>query len=150
MFIIKIFGVVLVVASSSIIGFLKSRSLVERNKKLLLLSDAVNTFYNYIEQGGFELDFSIKNAFSKCNFLTFGHNEILCNDSDLKKDKSLIEEFFVRLGNSTKKVECDHINHFILKLKTVLVDAQNDVTQKSKVYQTLGVCVGLTIGILFI
>lgn len=138
------------VTSSSVIGFLKSRSLVERHKKLLLLSDAVNTFYNYIEQGGFELDFLIKNAFSKCNFLTFGRNEILCNDSDLKKDKSLIEEFFVRLGNSTKKVECDHINYFILKLKTVLVDAQNDVAQKSKVYQTLGVCVGLTIGILFI
>lgn len=150
MFIIRLFGVFLVVVASSFFGFLKSNSLTQRYKKLLQLSDCVNTLYNYIEQGGFELDFLVKNVFLKCKFLTFNGSAIECNDGDLEKDKEFIEGFFARLGNSTKKVECDQISHFILRLKSVLSDAKNDVTQKCRVYQTLGVCAGISIGILLI
>ena len=117
MFIFKIVGVCLIIASSTYIGFLNSKSLVERRRKLLLLLDGVNTLYNHIEQGEFELEIAIKNAFCKCNFLTFGNEKIVCDDNDLKKDKFLVNDFFMRLGRSTKKVECDHINLFITKIK---------------------------------
>ncbi len=150
MFIVKVFGVVLIVASSTSIGILKSTSLFKRREKLSLLLDGVNTLYNYIQQSEFELKSAIKNAFLKCDFLKFSGDVILCDSFDLKNDKAIIEEFFMCLGNSTKKVECDNINHFKLKLNASLKEAENDITQKSKIYQTLGVCIGLTIGILLI
>lgn len=150
MFLIKCFGIALVVLSIAFIGFLKSRSLIERYKKLSLFSDCTNNLYNYIEQGGLELAVAIKSAFLKCEFLTMQRDKILCNDNDLKRDKLFIEEFFIGLGSSTKKVECDRIKHFNLKLKTRIKEAEDNVIQKSKVYQTMGVCVGLAIGILLI
>ncbi len=150
MFIIRIFGVLLIVVSCAFVGTLKSRALFERRKKLLMILDGANTLYNYIDQGEFELETAVKNAFCKCRCLQLYKNETTCDDDDLKKDKALIEEFFSHLGRATKKIECDHINHFILKLKSHLKEAEDDVEQKSKVYQMMGICSGLTIGILLI
>lgn len=150
MFIFKLFGVTLIVTTSTLIGFLKSRSLIERRKKLSLLLDGTNALYNYIDQGEFELEIAVNQAFGKCGFLSAYNGQIVCDDIDLKKDKLLIDEFFMRLGYSTKKIECDSINHFTLKLNSRLKEASNDATQKCRVYQTLGVCAGLTIGILLI
>ncbi len=150
MFVIKIIGILLVVATCAFIGTLKSRALFERRKKLMLVLDGVNMLYTYIDQGEFELHIAINNAFSKCTFLQFCKDEILCDDEDLKKDKLLIEDFFSRLGNATKKIECDHINYFILKLKVHLKQSEEDIEQKSKIYQIMGICGGLTAGILLI
>ncbi len=150
MFIIKAIGVFLIVVSSALIGLLKSRSLQERRKKLGLLLDGTNIFLNYIQQGECELEIAIKNAFLKCNFLNLNGKKILCCDNDLKNDKALIEDFFRVLGNSTKMIECNRINQFKIKLKSRLNEAENDVAQKVKIYQILGICIGLTIGILLI
>ena len=150
MYPIKFLGVILIVICSSLIGVFKSRALHQRRKKLSMLLDGVNALYNHIEQGDFELKAAIKNAFCKCLFLNFSGCYVLCEDTDLKRDKALIEEFFASLGRATKKVECDHVNRFIIKLKSCLKDAENDVINKSKIYQILGVCVGLVLGILFV
>ncbi len=147
---VKLLGIVLIVVSSSFIGFLKSNSLTNRYKKLSLFYDGINILYDYIEQGGYELDIAIKNSFSKCVFLKRESDKLLCFDADLKKDKKIIEEFFVCLGTCTKRVECDRINAFRQKIKTHLKEAQNDILQKSKIYQTFGICIGLTVAILLI
>lgn len=150
MLVIKFLGVVLVVCSGSFIGFLKSGKLIQRYKKLSLLIEGTNLLYEYINQENFELEIAIKNAFYKCCFLKFKGGKCFCDDNDLKNDKSLIEEFFNTLGHSSKKIECDRINCFKLKLIKELNYAKNDVDQKSKTYKTLGVCFGLILGILLI
>ena len=150
MLVIKFLGVALVVCSGSFIGFFKSSKLVERYKKLSFLIEGVTLLYEYINQENFELEPAIKNAFYKCSFLKFKCGEIFCDDNDLKNNKSLIEEFFNHLGRSSKKIECDRINCFRLKLIEELNSAKNDVEQKSKTYKTLGVCFGLILGILLI
>ncbi len=150
MFIVKLAGIVLITFSCAIIGFLKSNALASRYKKLLLLLDGVNTLYENIEQGGNTLDIAIKNSFKDCDFLRCEKGMFTCADADLKKDKILIEEFFCKLGSSTKKVECDRINNFKIKLKAQLKNAQNESEQKGKIYGTLGICIGLTIAILLI
>ena len=150
MYPIKFLGVILIVICSSLIGVFKSRALHQRRKKLSMLLDGVNALYNHIEQGEFELKAAVKNAFCKCGFLNLSGREVLCADTDLKKDKALIEEFFASLGRATKKIECDNINHFAIKLKSCLKDAENDVINKSKIYRILGVCSGLVLGILFV
>ena len=150
MFIIKALGIVLTVVSGAMIGFLKSRSLIDRHKKLALLLDGTNIFLNFVEQSEYELEFAVKNAFCKCEFLEFKDNKFLCCDTNLKSDKFFIEEFFACLGCSTKKVECERINHFKTKLKSHIDEAKSNAMQKSQVYQTLGICAGLAIGILLI
>ncbi|MBR6501953.1 MAG: stage III sporulation protein AB [Clostridia bacterium] len=150
MYLIKLFGVLLIVICCSLIGVFKSNSLRQKVRKLSMLIDGLNALYNYIDQGEFELNIAIKNAFCKCRFLNFSAVKILCDDADLKNEKPLIEEFFMRLGQSTKKIECDYINHFKTKMQACLNDARDDVVNKCKIYQILGVCSGLTLGILLV
>lgn len=150
MLVVKMLGIVLIVFSCAFIGFFKSHALTARCKKLLLLLDGANTLYENIDQCGNTLDVAIKNSFGRCDFLRCENGLFICIDTDLKKDKFLIEEFFQGLGSSTKKSECDRINSFKIKLKTNIKDAQGDRDQKGKIYGTLGVCVGLTIAILLI
>lgn len=150
MLIVKFLGTILIVFSCSIIGFLKSYSLVLRCKKLSQLLDGVNALYENIDQGGNTLDVAIKNSFINCDFLLCEYGLFVCADASLKNDKILIEDFFNKLGSSTKKIECDRINNFKIKLKNQLKNAQSESDQKSKIYKTLGVCVGLAIAILLI
>ncbi len=148
---IKLLGIALVVFTSSLIGFLKSRSLVARCKKLSLLCDGINALYEHIDGGGIELACAIKSSFSKCDFLRFENGRTLCSDNDLNgEDKRAVDSFFLSLGSSAKRLECDRINNFRLKIKTSLKEAENDASQKSKIYQTFGICIGLTVGILLI
>ena len=150
MYLIKTFGVLLVVVCCSLIGVLKSNLLRRKVNKLSIFLDGVNALYNYIEQGEFELKTAIKNAFSKCLFIDFSGQKVVCDDVCLKKEKPLIEEFFKHLGLSTKKIECDYINHFKIKVQACLKDAENDALNKCKIYQILCVCSGLVLGILLI
>lgn len=152
MMIFKILGVVMIAVSSALIGFLKSRSLMLRCKKIELVYDGTAILYECINQGGCELDCALKNAFLKCDFLQFEKGRYSCNnDSDLTDDdKALINDFLKEVGKSVKSVECDRINAFRIRVKSRFDEAQKNCAQKCKVYQTFGVCIGLIIGILLI
>lgn len=147
----RLIGVILIVFVCSATGFLKGLSVKMRCKKLSLFCGGLDTLYEYIEQGEFGLNDAIKRAFVKCGFITFYGGEYVCRDSDLnREDKVLITEFFASLGHSVKKVECDRIKSFSSNIKKLLKEAESETVQKSKIYQTLGVCVGLTLGILLV
>lgn len=151
MMIFKLLGIAMITLSSALIGFFKSKSLMARCKKIELIYDGIEILYGYINQGGCELDYALKNSFSKCDFLHMEKERYSCDDKDLTSDdKSLINNFFKEIGNSVKSVECDRINAFKLKIKTKFNDAQKSCAQKCKVYQTFGICAGLIIGILLI
>ena len=151
MFVTKLFGIFLIVTASAAAGFLKSLSIKNRCKKLSLFYDGLGTLYEYIENGGCELDIAIKNSFLKCAFLQHKNRRFLILDNDLTAcDKAMIDSFFDTLGLSAKKAECDKINGFKLKIKMQLKYAEKDVSQKSKIYQTFGICIGLVVGILLI
>ncbi len=150
MFAVKLVGATLIVISSAFIGLLKSYALASRCKKLSLFFDGVNTLCESIEQSGDTLDIIIKNSFSKCGFLKCENGVFRCYDEHLKKDRSLIEEFFKTLGFLPKKIECDRINNFKIKLKTHINEAEDAYRQTGKVYGALGICAGLTIAILLI
>lgn len=147
----KFFGIFLIVAVCSAFGFLKSLSLKKRCKKISAFCEGLNTLYECIEQGGCDCDTAVKNSFSKCEFLHCKDGSFICLDNDLKSDdKAMIDDFFSALGLSVKKAECDRINVFKLKMKSVLKECENDISQKSKIYQTFGICIGLVMGILLI
>lgn len=147
---VKILGIILITFSCAFTGFCKAWSLTLRHKKLSLVFDGICMLNGYIQSGGCELDTAIKNSFLKCDFLSFDR-EFYCDDKDLKKEeKDLLFEFFGTLGKSAKKAECEKIENLKIKLQQILLTAQNDVKQKSKIYQSFGICVGLAIGILLI
>ena len=150
MLIVKLIGISLIFLSCAFTGFLKRNALAARLKKLLLLFDGVNILYENIEQGVNTLDIAIKNSLGNCGFIKCEKRFFICTDSDLKKDKYIIEEFFCGLGSATKRIECDRINNFKIKLKTQIKDAQIESEQKGKIYGTLGICLGLAIAILLI
>lgn len=150
MFVVKLIGIGLIFLSCAFTGFLKKNTLAARLKKLLLLFDGVNTLYENIEQGANTLDIAIKNSLGNCNFIKCENGIFICTDSDLKKDKCIIEDFFYGLGSATKRLECDRINNFKIRLKTQIKDAQIENEQKGKIYGTLGICLGLAIAILLI
>ena len=148
----KFFGVVMIIASSALIGFLKAKSLVSRCKKLELVYDGTKRLYECINSGVVELESAMKNSFHNCDFIFINNGKFYCDgDNDLTADdKLLINSFLKEIGSSVKTVECDRISAFNLKLKSKLADAQKNCAQKCKVYQTFGVCTGLVIGILLI
>ncbi len=151
MLLLRFSGIILIVVSSSLAGFLKSKSLISRSKKISFILKGSNMLHEYIEQEGCELSKAIANSFLDCDFLSFDGKEVIVCDKDLKKNE--IDEtkaFFSALGSSSKKIECDRINNFKLKMERFYQEAENDVLQKCKIYQTFGICIGLAMGILLI
>ncbi len=146
----KLFGIILIVAACITAGFLKSFSLKTRCKKLSLFCEGIDMLYQYIEQSGCEIERAVKNSFDKCDFLIFECGKPFCDDIDLKNERSEINDFFKRLGTSAKKTECDRISQFNLKFKKYYCEAEKEMVQKCKIYQTFGICIGLAIGILLI
>ena len=148
---VKFIGVLLVVLSCSLIGFLKSRCVLLRVKKLSAFCDGTEQLFEYIEQGNYELKTALKTAFIKCEFINFEKTEANCCDNDLiAEDKLLINNFMRSLGYSSKKAECDRIKTFGHLMQKRLQQAEKDMLQKSKIYQTFGICIGLAIGIFLI
>jgi hypothetical protein len=151
MLVVKLFGVLLVVFVSAVMGFLKSRSLTNRSTKLAMLFDGTNMLFEYIEQEGCELDEAVKKSFKNCDFLSFKNGVEISCDADLNnEDKAETENFFALLGTGTKKTECDRIANFKLKIKSLHTAAEKEASQKCRIYQTFGICIGLSIGILLI
>lgn len=151
MFWIKFLGIILIVFSCSTVGFLKSASIKKRSQKLTCFCEGLDMLYEYVEQGGTELYYAIKKSFSRCEFLHSSGNRFFCEDIDLnREDKALIDNFFKSLGISVKKVECEHIHNCKSGMKIRANQAENDVNQKSKIYQMFGICIGIVIGILLI
>ncbi|MDO4608690.1 MAG: stage III sporulation protein AB [Clostridia bacterium] len=142
MLIIKFLGLVLVVTVCSLIGVLKGQAIKLRCQRLRLFCESLDIFYEYIEQGNYELDRVIEKAFDRCDFL---------NDTYLNaQDKAMINDFFVSLGHSAKKAECDRIKCCSIAAQRQLAKAENDVTQKCKIYSVFGICIGLGIAVLLI
>ena len=151
MSLIKTVGVSCIVASCIFAGFFKSYSVKSRSRKLSLFCDGLDLLYEYIEQGNCELQAALKKSFSKCSFLTFQNTNTVCKDGDLNADdKEIINSFFISLGRSVKKAECDRINSCKNVMSKRASAAAADTLQKCKLWQTCGICVGLTIGILLI
>ena len=148
---IKIFGLILLVSSCSFFGFSKSFSVRARAKKLSLFCDGLALLYEYIEQGNFELEAAIKNAFSSCDFIAFKSLKPYCKDRDLStEDKEIINSFFKSIGHSAKKAECDRVAHCRAVIKKRADAAISDTERICKLYQTFGICIGLVLGILLI
>lgn len=151
MSVFKAVGIILVLGTCFLCGFSKSSSVLNRHKKMLLFCEGLNNLYEYIEQENGELETVLKNAFIKCDFLSFENGNISVRDGDLTaEDRRVIKDFLVQLGSSAKKFDCDRIKSFEKITKQQLCNSEKDTKQKSKIYITFSLCIGFTVAILLI
>ncbi len=151
MLLLKILGLFTVVTVCSMLGFLKGQTIKSRCKKLSCFCDGLNALYEHIEQENCELKMAIKTSFDKCDFLYRSGNDTFCYDNDLNtQDRGIIDEFFISLGHSPKKAECDRIKLCSSTMQKRLKQAEAEKEQKCKIYSTFGVCIGLGIAVLLI
>ena len=151
LWIIKLTGIITVLLSCSLIGFYKSFSLKQRLIKIQSLTAALNTLYEHINYGDKELPEAMKFLTAQCPFLEISGGAAYCQDSDLTDEENkLINDFFLTLGRNGKQAECERIKAF----KGILADRkstlQQDSAQKSRLWQTGGVCIGIAAAIMMI
>ncbi len=148
---VKVAGIIICVLSATLFGFLKGVSLKSRVKKLRQLSLALDTLYEHINYGEIPLEEALKKSFYSCDFIKLRGFSVTFQDSDFDaEERQIINEFFVCLGRSGKKAECERIKATAAILRKKEIQANNTVAEKAKLWQTGGVCIGLTIGILLI
>lgn len=148
---VKMAGIIICVISATLLGFLKGVSLKSRVKKLQQLGQALDTLYEHINYGEIPLEEALKRSFYNCDFIKLHGSSVAFRDTDFDIDeRQIIIEFFARLGRSGKKAECERIKATAAILRKKEAQANNTAYEKAKLWQTGGVCIGLTIGILLI
>ncbi len=148
---VKVSGIVICVLSTSLLGFLKGASLKSRVKKLRQLVQSLDTLYEHINYGEITLEEALKKSFYSCDFIRLRGSSVSFQDTDFDADeRQIINNFFACLGRSGKKAECERIKATAAILQKKEAQANSSVTEKAKLWQTGGVCIGVTIGILLI
>lgn len=162
---IKIIGCFLIVGASYLTGFQLSRSLHKRKDFLksfgmFLTSLATNLRYNSediftlvsscarVEEMDIILPEKNKQAFEDA-----WHNKIKEIPKDYaltKSDKELLICFGFELGKTDTDGQLKHIELYKSVFEKQLLQAEEDVKSKSKLYQTMGLFIGITISLMII
>ena len=151
LWIIKILGIITVLLSCALFGFYKGFSIKQRLIKIQKLTAALDSLYEHINYGEKELPDAFKLLAIQCPFLQIDGGVTRCQDSDLSEEENkLINDFFESLGRNAKQAECERIKAFKETLDTRLVAAYEECFQKSRLWQTGGVCIGVAVAIMII
>lgn len=147
----------IIVLSSSYIGYIKSRALLDRKKLLQIFTSEFNaciTKLSYSSQTLTEIFNSgqLEYSFSEDSSFYDQWLEMLCKyNNRLKRDDILLlEEFALLLGVTDTQSQIQHINLYIDLLSKNIEDAENDIATKSRLYRIFGFSIGTVISILII
>lgn len=148
---IKLTGIVTVLLSCTLFGFYKGFSIRQRLIKIQKLTAALDNLYEHIKYGEKELPEAFKLLSFQCSFLQINGGTAHCKDNDLSEEENeLINDFFDSLGKNAKQAECERIAAFKKTLDTRLAGARLECAQKSRLWQTGGVCIGIAAAIMMI
>ena len=151
LWIIKFAGVITVLLSCALFGFYKGFSIRQRLIKIQKLTAALDSLYANIKYGEKELPEAFKFLSLQCPFLQIKGGAAHCRDNDLTtEENTLINDFFDSLGSNAKQAECERITAFKEMLEIKLAQARTECLQKSRLWQTGGVCIGIAAAIMMI
>ncbi len=137
----KISGFILIILTTSFLGFLKSNTLNLRYKKLCDLKNAVIDLKQRIRLSHNEIDRLIAVSFKN----------IPDYYSNLEKsDIEIIKDLFENIGMSDTRAECERCELCISLLNTQISDAKNNYTELGKLYKSVGFLSGIFICIFFL
>ena len=136
----KISGFILIILTTTAIGFLKSNTLNIRYKKLCNLKGAISDLKQRIRMGCGEIDKLVSISFKD-----------LTDYYGLEKnDIKLIETFFKEIGMLDTESECERCDLYISLLDTQIINAQKNCQELGKLYKSIGFMSGLFFCIFFL
>ena len=148
---LKLFGVLLLFCACAAFGYFKSAALFEKAEALRKIILALDMLSIRISSTNEELPKAISMSFCDCDFLKIESGKILTLKSSLKpQDIKPLKELFFNLGNSNTQSEISKISLCKTQLEKQFKQAQKNYNEGSKLWQTLGVCTGLALGIMVI
>ena len=150
MLIFKILGLALVLLTSTFLGLNKTATLKSRAKKLNLICTGLSNMAHLIKNGADELDNILKMSFN-VGVIQFDSNKYGLNKGFLKKQEIAdFDEFINSIGILDRQSEYKRIMSFISIFEKRFQEAQKNYNELSKIYNTLGFLVGLSLCIFLI
>lgn len=150
MIFIKISGALFIVFSTTMFGVSKAARLKGNKDKLLNFILSLDTLKDKIRTGAGELKPLLENVFNNSGIVNINGEEITVLPDLDNSEKALIEDFFRGLGKSDRIGECERIEEYRKLLYKSYENRLKEYAQKSKIWQTCGLCAGLFVAIFLI
>lgn len=147
---LKGLGLVLIFGACTLMGFMKSRSLILKVRHIYSLIRSVERLAECIRINKGEILTLINECFDE-EFVRTEKGEISVRRDILEKSESdLLEEFFGGLGMQDTKAEYERTRFFAEMLKKRHSEAEALCREQSRLYNTLGPLCGLFLVIFLI
>ena len=137
----KLSGFLLIIITTTALGFLKSNELASRHKKLISIHKSISVLKEQIRLGGGEIDRLIDLSFNT-NPKNYKHLE--------KDDIKILEDFFSDIGMSDTKSEYSRCELYMNLLSTKIEDANKKYRELNRLYKSIGLFSGIFICIFLI
>lgn len=150
MLLLKISGLILIMLTCTLFGINKSNFLKRRAEKLNGICMSLSRLSSLIKSETGELDTLLEACFAKDIFVLNGEIRLI-DESFLKKDDTvLLNKFLKDAGMQDSESEYKRTLNFISLFEKRASDAQKACSDLSKLYNTLGFLIGVSICIFFI
>lgn len=156
-FLAKILLCIVIVLSSTVLGFYYSNRLYRRKEILQLFINNLKVAQTHIRYESCNICEVFCDKFPQ---FTFDSEKVFFSQwAELlkiyetfltKSDIKLLTSFAKNLGKTDVSGEISHIQMYIELLNTCVNEAEKSINSKSKLYRTFGVSVGLLISIMLI
>jgi stage III sporulation protein AB len=164
--VVKLFGAILLIGASFSVGYYMAKSLSRRRdflKEFIVFMNTLATEIRYNSEDIFTLVQKCAKAEELQSFGTLSEHqeafENFWNKSVLtvpkayslkKEDISLLFDFGSQLGKTDVDGQLKHIELYKIMFEKQLANAENEITQKSKLYKTMGLFVGTAAALIMI
>ena len=148
---IKLTGIAVIVLSCSLLGFIKSFLKKENILDLEKVGDALTRADNMLRLGTGDRKTILSASFADVQ--GFCTHETGTNFSFNSRNNFLskcITEFFNEFGRGDVELERQRIERVKLEINEELEKEKNTYASSCRIWRISGVCIGLTIGIMFI
>lgn len=115
------------------------RELFKSNTGFAPLDDMTTNFTLYVKKGD-----TVKNAWHKAVSTSYKSHNIS------RADTELIAEFGAEFGQSDIDGEINHIDMHTALIEDRLIQARSELSQKGKLYRTLGLFAGITVSLIIL
>lgn len=148
---IKIIGVMVVIISFSSLGFFKSYSKKAYIIRLKKIYEAFVSAGNLLRLGADSREKILLSAFMETEGFKFSAGTVTFSDKCAKNELIChINTFLSEFGSGDFETERQRIERVCYTLKAELEAQKEEYERSHKIWQTLGVCAGLSIGIILI
>ncbi len=152
LFLIKFLGLCLIITATTVVGINKSRELSVRVSVLEWYVKATGLIADRIRYSGDELTKVLLSLpeYQKYFSISSPFKVELKNNGLNTDDENAVQSFFGSIGLGDTEKQLNICSLYSKELSYRLDDARKDLTEKSKVFKSLGFFIGLGISIILI